>query len=177
MVIYGLNFSFLVHFSKVSRRKKRRFFLCGAILSRDVHDCLSKCPNSKKSPLALKNSWLRGCSTFGINFCHYWTFFGSALSHSVIYLGAIHKGCPHIRRGQGGQEKVDKGGKGEGVASQMWTSTRKTNYSYHICEIYSDNLAVCLCIKFSFCLHPIMPVCHIYFVVNPIFWNDIIEIV
>ena len=35
-------------------------------------------------------------------------------------------------------------------ASQMWTSTLKKNYSYHICEIYSDNLAVCLYIKFSF---------------------------
>ena len=30
----------------------------------------------------------------------------------------------------------------------MWTSAWKKNYSYRICEIYSDNLAVCLYIKF-----------------------------
>ena len=29
-----------------------------------------------------------------------------------------------------------------------WTSAWKKNYSYHICEIYSDNLAVCLYILF-----------------------------
>ena len=27
---------------------------------------------------------------------------------------------------------------GMGVVSQMWTSAWKKNYSYHICEIYSD---------------------------------------
>ena len=72
--------------------------------------------------------------------------------------GAIHKGCPHIRGGEGGQVKVGKYGQGEwgeGVVSQMWTSARKKNYSYHICEIYSDNLAVCLYLKFSFCLYSI----------------------
>ena len=58
-------------------------------------------------------------------------------------LGIIHKGCPHIRGG-GGQEKVEKCGQGEGVVGQMWTSTWKKHNSYHICEIYSDNLAVCL---------------------------------
>ena len=71
-----------------------------------------------------------------------------------LWLGTIHKGCPHIRGGRG-QAKVDKCGQGEGVVSQMWTSAWKKNYSYHICEIYSDHLAVCLYIKFSFCLYSI----------------------
>ena len=44
--------------------------------------------------------------------------------------------------------------RGRGV-SQMWMCAWKKNYSYHICEIYSDNLAVCLYIKFSFCLYSI----------------------
>ena len=44
---------------------------------------------------------------------------------------------------------------GRVVVSQMWTSAWKKNYSYHICEIYSDNLAICLYIKFSFCLYSI----------------------
>ena len=43
---------------------------------------------------------------------------------------------------------MDKCGQGEEVVSQMWTSAWKKNYSYRICEIYSDNLAVCLYIKF-----------------------------
>ena len=72
----------------------------------------------------------------------------------MLEYGAIHKGCLHIR-GEGGQAKVGKCGQGEGVVSQTWTSTWKKNYSYHICEIYSDNLAVCLYIKFSFCLYSI----------------------
>ena len=37
----------------------------------------------------------------------------------------------------------------------MWTSAWKKNYSYHICEIYSDNFAVCLYLKVSFCLYSI----------------------
>ena len=58
----------------------------------------------------------------------------------VLFLcGAIHKGCPHIR-GEGGQAKVDKCGQGEGMVSQMWASAWKKYYSYHTCEIYSDNL-------------------------------------
>ena len=32
----------------------------------------------------------------------------------------------------------------------MWTSAWKKNYSYHIFETYSDNLVVCLYVKFSF---------------------------
>ena len=83
---------------------------------------------------------------------------------------------------------MDKCGQGEGGwLAKCERPLGKENYSYHICEIYSDNLAVCLYIKFSFCLYsienveifvwPIMPVCHIYFVVNPIFWNAIIKIV
>ena len=72
-----------------------------------------------------------------------------------VCLAAIHKGCPHIS-GEEGQVKVDKCGQGEGrVVSQIWTSAWKKNYSYHICEMYSDNLAVCLYIKFPFCLYSI----------------------
>ena len=57
--------------------------------------------------------------------------------------GPIHKGCPHIRGewSKSGQMRTGGGGR---VVSQMWTSAWKKNYSYHICEIYSDNLAVCL---------------------------------
>ena len=47
-----------------------------------------------------------------------------------------------------------RAGGGE-VVSQMWTSALKKYYSYHICEIYTYNLAVCLYIKCSFCLYPI----------------------
>ena len=55
--------------------------------------------------------------------------------------------------GSGKSEQIRTGG--EEVVSQMWTSARKNNYSYHICEIYSDNLAISLYIKFSFCLYSI----------------------
>ena len=41
------------------------------------------------------------------------------------------------------------------MVSQMWTSAWKKNYSYNICEIYSDNLAVCLYIKFPLCFYSI----------------------
>ena len=79
----------------------------------------------------------------------------------------ISKDGPSIKDvctlGEGGQEG---GGGGSGksgqmqtgggvVVSQMWMSALKKNYSYHICEIYSYNLAVCLHIKFSFCLYSI----------------------
>ena len=50
-VIYGLNFPFKVQFLRVSWRKNRIFFLCETILFRAVNDCLSKYPNSKKTPL------------------------------------------------------------------------------------------------------------------------------
>ena len=53
------------------------------------------------------------------------------------------------------QENVDKCGQGEGVVSQMLTSAWKKTFSCHICEIYSNNLVVCLHIKFSFCLYSI----------------------
>ena len=36
---------------RVSRRKTGDFFPCGAFLSRVVDECLSKCPNSEKTPL------------------------------------------------------------------------------------------------------------------------------
>ena len=51
VVIYGYNFSIKMKFLRVSRGKTRRFFPCGAFLSRVVGECLSKCPNSKKTPL------------------------------------------------------------------------------------------------------------------------------
>ena len=43
-------------------------------------------------------------------------------------------------------------GRGRKVVSQIWTSAWKKNYSHHICEIYLDNLAVCLHIKFCILL-------------------------
>ena len=51
VVIYGYNFSFKIKFLRASRGKACRFFTCGAFLSRVVRECLSKCPNSKKTPL------------------------------------------------------------------------------------------------------------------------------
>ena len=50
VVIYGLNFSFKIQFLKVFRIKYRRFFPAGSFFP-IVHNCLSKCPNSKKTPL------------------------------------------------------------------------------------------------------------------------------
>ena len=52
--------------------------------------------------------------------------------------------------GEGVREKWTNADRGRGVVSQMWTSAWIKNYSYHICEIYSDDVAVCLYIKFSF---------------------------
>ena len=63
--------------------------------------------------------------------------------------GAIHT----LGRGSGKSGQMRTGG--GGVVSQMWTSAWKKNYSYHIYEIYSDNLAVRLYIKFSFCFYSI----------------------
>ena len=51
VVIYGYNFSIKMKFLRVSRGKTRRFFPCRAFLSGVVGECLSKCPNSKKTPL------------------------------------------------------------------------------------------------------------------------------
>ena len=109
-------------------------------------------------------------------------FFGTLKYGESLY-GIIHKECPHIRRGgrRGVRQKWTNADRGEGVVSQMWTSAWKKNYSYHIYKIYSDNLAVCLyimsCLCAMSCHFYVMPVCHIYFVVNPISWNAIIEIV
>ena len=51
VVIYELNFSFKMQFLRVSR-KKPEDFPCGAeFISPVVHDCLSKIPNSKETPL------------------------------------------------------------------------------------------------------------------------------
>ena len=48
VVTYGLNFSFKMQFWRVSRRINGA---CGAFVSRVVHECLSVCSNSKKTPL------------------------------------------------------------------------------------------------------------------------------
>ena len=45
-----VNFSFKKQFLRAFRRNIRRF-PCGTFLSRVVDGCLSKCPNSKKTPL------------------------------------------------------------------------------------------------------------------------------
>ena len=51
VLIYGLNFSFKMPFSRVSRNEIGDFSLGAKSLSRVVHDYLSKYPNSKKTPL------------------------------------------------------------------------------------------------------------------------------
>ena len=51
VVIYGYNFLFKMRFLRVSRGKTTKFLACGAFLSRVVGECLSKCPNSKKTPM------------------------------------------------------------------------------------------------------------------------------
>ena len=44
-----------IQFLRVSRQKNRDFFPCRAFLSRAVvYECLSKCPNSEKTPLPEK---------------------------------------------------------------------------------------------------------------------------
>ena len=48
-------------FLKVSRRKNRIIFPCGAFLSCVIGECLAKCPNSKKTPLPLK---IPGCRSW-----------------------------------------------------------------------------------------------------------------
>ena len=92
--------------------------------------------------------------------------------------------------GGGGQAKVDKCGQGEGGwgwLAKCGHPLGKKIIATIFVKFTQDNLAECLCIKFSFCLYsienveifvwPIMPVCHTYFMVNPTFWNAIIEIV
>ena len=51
VVIYGYNFSFKMRSLRVSRGKTRGFFPCQAFLSPVVSECLSKCPNLKKTHL------------------------------------------------------------------------------------------------------------------------------
>ena len=46
-----VKFSFKMQFLRVSRRKNQRFFPCRDFLSCVLGECLSKCPNSKKTPL------------------------------------------------------------------------------------------------------------------------------
>ena len=43
-----------MQFLRVSTRKNGRLFACGAFLSCVVDECLSKCPNSTKTPLPWK---------------------------------------------------------------------------------------------------------------------------
>ena len=73
-------------------------------------------------------------------------------------LGAIHKGCPHIDEGGEGGGSGKSGQMrtvGGGWLAKCGRPLGKKNYSYHICQIYSDNLAVYLYVKFSFCLYSI----------------------
>ena len=51
VIIYGYNLSIKMKFLRVSWGKISRFYPCRAFLSRVVGECLSKCPNSKKTPL------------------------------------------------------------------------------------------------------------------------------
>ena len=77
-----------------------------------------------------------------------------------------------MREVRGVRQKWTNTDRGSRVVSQMLTSAWKKNHSYHICESYSDNLAVCLyiisCLCVMSCHAYVMPVCHIYYVVNPI---------
>ena len=57
-VIYGLNFSFKMQFSRAFRRRNQRFFRAGSFFLASYMDFLSKCHNSKKTPLPKK---IPGC--------------------------------------------------------------------------------------------------------------------
>ena len=56
-------------------------------------------------------------------------------------MGPLIKDFPTLGE-EGVRQKWRNADRGGGVVSQMWTSTWRKKYSYHICEIYSDNLAV-----------------------------------
>ena len=57
---------------------------------------------------------------------------------SLFNKGAIHKGSRHIRGG-GGSGKSGKIQTGRGGGGKPNVDVRlEKNYSYHICEIYSD---------------------------------------
>ena len=58
-VIYGLNFSFKMQFSRAFRRRNQRFFRAGSFFLVSYMDFLSKCHNSKKTPLPKK---IPGCA-------------------------------------------------------------------------------------------------------------------
>ena len=105
--------------------------------------------------------------------------FGDDITIYVLYDG-ISDNCscrgPSIKDvrtlgGEGGQEKAEKCGHGKGVVSQMWKSAWKKIIATIFVKFTQINEIFCIFVW------PIMPVCHIYFVVNPIFWNAIIEIV
>ena len=66
----------------------------------------------------------------------------------MLEYGAIHKGCPHIRGEREGSGKSEQLRTGGGGWLAKCGGPLGKNYSYHICEIYSDNLTVCLYIKF-----------------------------
>ena len=60
--------------------------------------------------------------------------------------------------GRGVRQKwtnADRGAGGRGWLAECGRPLGKKIIACHICEIYSDNLAVCLYIKFSFCLYSI----------------------
>ena len=51
LVIFGLNFSFKMQFLSFSRRKNPKFFPVWPFVLEFLMKCLSKCHNSKKTPL------------------------------------------------------------------------------------------------------------------------------
>ena len=55
-----------MQFLRVSRKKNWWFFPCGTFLSCVIGESLWRCPNSKKTPPALKNSWLRACNDLSL---------------------------------------------------------------------------------------------------------------
>ena len=93
--------------------------------------------------------------------------------------GVIHKGYPHIMWGRGVRQKgtnVDRG-RGRGWLAKCGRPLGKKIIATIFVK-FTHNLAVCLYIMSCLCVMPcyayVMPVCHIYFAVNPIFWNAIV---
>ena len=96
--------------------------------------------------------------------------------------GVINKGCLRIR-GEGGRDVRQKWANADrrsGVDSQMWMSAWKKNYTTILVKFTQINEIFSFSMQrfWNTCIFvwPIMPVCHIYFVVNPIFWNAIFGI-
>ena len=72
--------------------------------------------------------------------------------HQCWSLGASTKDVSTLGKGERGQAKAGKCGQREREELAKCGRPLGKNYSYHICEIYSDHLALWLYIKFSFCL-------------------------